>query len=184
MRIPIPAPLSPFDIYDVSIEGGTPVPLFDTAASERAPSYSPDGTKMAFSADGVPVTGNADGSGEPQPLDIGIASAAGGFELAVKVQPPVGPTPPSTSAGPAPNGRIGKHPKKRTTKRRAKFTFSSNLPRSRFECKLDKRRFRLCRSPFVRRLKPGRHSFRVRAVSATGVPDPTPAVFRWRILPR
>ena len=184
MQVPTSAPLgSPFDIYDVSIEGGTPVPLFDTAASERDPSYSPDGTKIAFSVDGVPMIGNADGSGEPQPLDIGIASAAGAFEWAVKVQPPAGPTPPSSSAGPAPNGRIGKHPKKRTTKRRAKFTFFSNVPGSSFECKLDKRRFRLCKSPFERRLRPGRHVFRVRAVSPTGAPDPTPAVFRWKILP-
>lgn len=183
MQVPTSAPLgSPFDIYGVSIEGGTPVPLFDSAASERDPSYSPDGTKLAFSVDGVPMVGNADGSGEPQPLDIGVATSAGGFEWAVKPQPVVTSTP--GPSGQAPNGRIGKHPKKRTKKRRARFTFSSTLPGSSFECKLDKRRFRPCKSPFVRTLKPGRHAFRLRAVSPDGVPDPSPAVFRWRILPR
>jgi Tol biopolymer transport system component len=180
MRVPTSAPFSPFDIYDVSIEGGTPVPLFDTAASERAPSYSPDGTKIVFSADEVAMIGNADGSGEPQPLDVGNALFPGAFEWAAK---PKLAAPVPTSDERVPNARIGKHPRKRTKKRRAKFTFSSSLPGSRFECKLDKRRFRPCRSPFVRKLKPGRHAFRVRAISSAGVADPTPAVFRWRILP-
>jgi TolB protein len=176
MQVPTATPFAPFDIYGVSIEGGTPVPLFDSSGSERDPSYSPDGTKMVFSVDGVAMIGNADGSGEPQPLDVGgIESAA--FEWAVKPKPVVAmPEQP-------PNGRIGKHPKKRTKKRRARFTFTSSQPGSRFECKLDKRRFRPCKSPFVRRLAPRRHTFRLRAINAAGVPDPTPAIFRWRILP-
>lgn len=181
MQVPTSAPLgSPFDIYEVGIEGGVPVPLFDAAASERDPSYSPDGTKMAFSLDGVPMVGNADGSGEPQPLDTGTAESPGGFEWAVK---PQAAAPISTADERVkPNGRIGKHPKKRTKKRRAKFTFSSSLPGSSFECKLDRHRFRPCSSPFVRKLRPGAHAFRVRAISSAGAVDPTPAVFRWRIL--
>lgn len=185
MQVPTSAPLgSPFDIYGVSIDGGTPVPLFDAAASERDPSYSPDGTKMAFTVDGVPMIGNADGSGEPQPLDIGVASAAGGFEWAAKPQPAPGPPSPGPSPEAAPNGRIGKHPKKRTKKRRVKFTFSSSVPGSSFECRLDKRRFRPCKSPFERRLGLGPHVFRLRAVAPGGTVDPTPAVFRWKILRR
>lgn len=183
MQVPTSAPLgSPFDIYGVSIEGGTPIPLFDTAASERDPSYSPDGTKMAFSADGVAMIGSADGSGEPQPLDIGVAQSPGGFEWAVKPPPPPKGNPLPPPEAKAPNGRIGKHPKRRTTQRRAKFTFSSSLSGSSFECKLDKRRFRPCKSPFERKLRLGRHVFLLRAISATGTADPTPAVFRWRIL--
>lgn len=176
MQVPTATPFAPFDIYGVSIEGGTPTPLFDSPGSERDPSYSPDGTKMVFSVDGVAMIGNADGSGEPQPLDVGGVEA-GAFEWAVKPKPVV-----ATASEQAPNGRIGKHPKKRTKKRRARFTFSSNQAGSRFECKLDKRPFRPCKSPFVRRLRPGRHTFRLRAIGAAGLPDPTPAVFRWRIL--
>jgi Tol biopolymer transport system component len=178
MRVPTSAPLSPFDIYGVSIEGGTPAPLFDSPGSERDPSYSPDGTKMAFSVDGVAMIGNADGSGEPQPLNVGGMQSPGGFEWAVKPKAAA-----VTESGQAPNGRIGKHPKKRDRKRRARFTFSADLPGSRFECKLDKHPFRPCRSPFVRRLRPGRHAFRLRAIGAAGLADPTPAVFRWRVLP-
>jgi Tol biopolymer transport system component len=178
MRVPTSAPFSPFDIYGVSIEGGTPVPLFDSSGSETDPSYSPDGTKMAFSVDGVAMIGNADGSGEPQPLDVDGVQSPGGFEWAVK------PKAVATASGQAPNGRIRKHPRKRSSKRRARFTFTSNQHGSHFECKLDRRRFRPCKSPFVRRLTPGRHTFRLRAINGAGVPDPTPAVFRWRILPR
>lgn len=184
MQVATSAPIpSPYDIYAVGIDGGTPVPLFDdVSGSERDPTYSPDGTRMAFSLDGVPMIGNADGSGDPQPLDIGFASAAGGFEWAVKPPVALSPSTESPVDKTAPNARIGKHPKKRTTKRRARFTFFSSVAGSRFECKLDKSRFRSCKSPFVRRLKPGRHVFRVRAVSATGAVDPTAVVFRWRIL--
>jgi hypothetical protein len=186
MQIPTSAPITtPFDIYGVSIEGGVSEPLFDAAGSERDPSYSPDGTKMAFSLDGVAMIGNADGSGDPQPLDIGAAQAPGGFEWAAKPLPAaIAPEPagPSTEAA-IPNGRIGKHPKKRGTKRTIKFTFSSSVPGSSFECKLDRRRFRSCKSPFKRRLKPGRHAFRLRTTGPGGAADPTPAIFRWTILP-
>lgn len=186
MQVATSAPIpSPYDIYAVGIEGGTPVPLFDAAGSEREPTYSPDGTKMAFSLDGVPVVGNADGIGEPQPLDVGIAGAAGGFEWAVKVQAPPQTQEPKTPVPTAanPNGRIGKHPKKRTRSRRAKFSFSSSDPGSRFQCKLDRKPFRSCRSPRTyRKLELGRHTFKLRAISPAGLTDPTPAVFRWKIV--
>lgn len=84
--------------------------------------------------------------------------------------------------GPAPNTSIGRKPAKRTRKRRARFTFSATQAGARFECKLDRRPFRACASPLRIRVKPGRHSFQVRAVSADGKPDPTPAGFRWRVL--
>lgn len=181
-QVPKSTPLSPFDIYSVSIEGGATTPVYATAADERYPTYSPDGTKMVFDSDGVPMIGNADGSGTPVPLEVGGLVSAIFFDWAPKqVAAPPAESPGTSSK--APNGRIGKHPKKRSSKRRVKFTFSSNLAGSHFECKLDKRGFRPCRSPFVRRLAPGRHTFRLRAVSAAGVLDLTPAIFRWRILP-
>jgi WD40 repeat protein len=178
-QVPKSSPISPFDIYSVSIEGGPTVPVYATAANEQYPAYSPDGTKMVFDSDGVPMIGTADGSGTPVPLEVGGLVSVTFFDWAPKpLAEPPGPT------SKAPNGRIGKHPRKRTTKRRARFTFSSSQPGSHFECKLDKRRFRPCKSPFVRRLALGRHTFRLRAINAAGVPDPTPAIFRWRILPR
>jgi hypothetical protein len=75
-----------------------------------------------------------------------------------------------------------KHPRKKTHLARVKFTFVSNQASAHFECKLDKKPFKSCRSPFkVKKLRHGRHSFQARAVSSAGVADPTPASYRWKI---
>ena len=61
------------------------------------------------------------------------------------------------------------------------FSFASSPAGARFECKLDKAPFKPCRSPFKRKVKPGRHVFAVRAVDTAGKADPTPARFRWQV---
>lgn len=83
----------------------------------------------------------------------------------------------------APNTKITKqHPRKKTTKRRAEFKFVS-IPAAgaRFECKLDRKPFKSCTSPFRKKVKPGKHRFKVRAI-LRGVTDPSPAKFRWRVV--
>ncbi|HEX5609898.1 MAG TPA: Ig-like domain-containing protein [Solirubrobacterales bacterium] len=82
----------------------------------------------------------------------------------------------------APNTALGKRPKRKTARHRAKFTFVSDQPGASFECSLDKRPYKACTSPWrKRRLKTGRHLFMVRAKNSAGVPDSTPAVYRWRV---
>lgn len=81
-----------------------------------------------------------------------------------------------------PNGKIGKKPKKRTTKRTAKFTFSSSEAGSTFKCKLDRKPFRSCTSPFKKKVKPGKHRFQLEAIDAAGNVDPTPATYRWKVI--
>jgi hypothetical protein len=71
----------------------------------------------------------------------------------------------------------------RTPARWAEFEFGSSDVGSRFECKLDRRPYRACTSPRRVKVKLGRHAFRVRAVDLQGLVDPTPEVFRWRVLP-
>ena len=90
-------------------------------------------------------------------------------------------------AGPAetcqagrPTVRIEKKPARKTAKRLATFTFSSNQASARFECSLDKKAFKACRSPFKHRVKPGHHSFAVRAVGSGGTSKP--ATYRWRVI--
>ena len=64
----------------------------------------------------------------------------------------------------------------------AKVKFRSDEQGSTFECKLDKRKFKRCRSP--RRLKnldDGRHKFKVRAIDPAGNPDPSPAKRRFEV---
>jgi hypothetical protein len=85
-------------------------------------------------------------------------------------------------AAQAPNTTLKKKPRKKTARRTARFTFVSDQPGSTFQCKLDKKAFKPCRSPFkAKKLKAGRHSFQVKAINAQGLADPTPAVFRWKV---
>jgi len=79
----------------------------------------------------------------------------------------------------APATTLGKHPPKRGPRQLASFTFGSDQPGSRFECKLDKGKFKPCGSPFKRKVPVGPHDFRVRAVTAEGLQDATPVAFRW-----
>jgi hypothetical protein len=83
---------------------------------------------------------------------------------------------------PAPQTTIKKGPKAKTSSTTAKFKFTSSLSGSTFECKLDKKKFKPCQSPKAyKKLKPGKHVFKVRAKKA-GVTDPTPAVRRFKVL--
>ncbi len=99
-------------------------------------------------------------------------------------------TPPGAAAAPAPavdatppQTRIRRGPRGRTTKRRAKFRFTAGEPGASFRCKLDRKRFRPCRSPRTyRHLRPRRHVFKVRAIDRAGNRDPTPAKRAWRVV--
>jgi len=114
------------------------------------------------------------------------------FSLATPTPRNNATTPTETACGgqPPPSGNtpdtvITKVPKRKTTRRTAQFRFTSSEPGSTFECRLDNRRFRPCASPLSygkdgKKLKRGRHSFEVMAISA-GVADPTPARYSWRI---
>jgi hypothetical protein len=89
---------------------------------------------------------------------------------------------PGGGAG-APQTTLRHKPSKRTRDRTPTFRFTADPP-ARFQCKLDGRAFRSCRSPYTTpRLSLGPHRFQVRARDSDGV-DPTPASFRFRVLPR
>lgn len=114
----------------------------------------------------------------------GDGSDIGAFELQV---PPPGPGPVLVSEVPsdrqAPNTRIVKGPARDSYEREAKFRFASTEAQSTFQCKVDKSRWRGCRTPYKRTVKPGKHVFKVRAIDRFGNVDPTPARFGWRVKP-
>jgi hypothetical protein len=69
----------------------------------------------------------------------------------------------------APKVTITKAPKAKSTSTTAKFKFKSNEAGSKFQCKLDKGKFKNCRSPKTyKKLKLGKHVFKVRAVDKAG----------------
>ncbi len=106
-----------------------------------------------------------------------------------KEEPPVTCPATSTSCGgppivpiAAPETKIANKPKPNGTPT-AKFKFTSSVAGSSFECKLDKGKFKVCRSPKTyKKLKPGKHVFKVRAVGPTGIADPTPATKKFTVL--
>jgi hypothetical protein len=93
-----------------------------------------------------------------------------------------GSGPPADDHG-APQTMLRRKPSKRTRDRTPTFRFSSSEAGSRFECKLDRKRFRACVSPITaKRLPFGGHRFQARAVDRDGTADPTPATYRFRVL--
>jgi hypothetical protein len=86
----------------------------------------------------------------------------------------VGQTPPRTS--------LRKKPPKRTRDRTPSFRFTADQAGAAFQCKVDRKPFRTCRSPYTTKpLKPGKHTFKVRAQTAAGA-DSSPASFTFTVL--
>ena len=92
--------------------------------------------------------------------------------------PTVTPTPPDSK----PPATAFRKTQIAQAKRTATFRFAASEPGSTFVCKLDTRKSGPCRSPKTyRKLKPGKHVFRVRARDRAGNVDATPAVKRFTI---
>jgi hypothetical protein len=106
---------------------------------------------------------------EPGPKTEGGGSGGGGGSSSKDK------TPPQT--------KIAKGPKAKTHATTVKFKFSSSEAGSTFECKLDKKPFKPCGSPKkYKKLKPGKHVFKVWAIDKAGNVDPTPAKKKFKIL--
>lgn len=96
-----------------------------------------------------------------------------GLSLGVKEPPPLHRGRPVV--------KLTRKPPHRTTHRRARFAFRVYAPGATFTCRLDRGRFRLCKSPKVlRRLSYGAHTFEVRARVKGVIGKPT--VWRFRVL--
>jgi hypothetical protein len=143
-----------------------------------APSCTLVGTTMSSASCFVTYTPNAVASGThtvnaAYPGDGSHEGSQGSGNVAV--------TPAAKPPASRPQTVLLKKPARRTTNRMARFTFRSKPAGATFQCKLDRKPFRKCSSPFKRRVKPGKHVFKVRAVGPGGA-DKTPAVYRWKVL--
>lgn len=81
--------------------------------------------------------------------------------------------------------KITKGPKKKTSKRTAKFSFKAvpATPGAKFVCGLDKKKLKACTSPTrYKRLRPGKHVFKVAAVDSAGQADRTPAARKFKVI--
>jgi hypothetical protein len=111
----------------------------------------------------------------PRPSDLsaipnalgGDGSDVGAFELQDEIAPSV-----KVETGPLP----------RTRRVQARFTFSSNEPGVRFECRIDRFSSFACTSPYTRRVRRSRtHLFEVEAIDAAGNRS-LPAWRSWRVM--
>jgi CSLREA domain-containing protein len=136
-----------------SIPAGTNVAATQTTAASGT-------SEVAFTAASASESGGGGGGGG------GNGGGPGGGKDT---------TPPQTT--------ITKGPPKKTHKTTVKFKFSSSEAGSTFECKLDRKPFKKCRSPKTyKKLKPGKHLFKVRAIDKAGNVDPTPAKRKFTVL--
>jgi hypothetical protein len=117
--------------------------------------------------------GDTDGFGdETQDGCVDEAGPRGGCPL--PAEPPAPLVAPDTQIDSGPTGKI--------TKSKATFTFSSPSAGSTFECALDKGGFTDCgSSKTVKKLTNGSHLFRVRAISAEGLIDRSPAEQNFKV---
>jgi Tol biopolymer transport system component len=86
-----------------------------------------------------------------------------------------------------PHTRITFAPGSRTHSRNPvfRFTDSTSQAGTRFRCKIDRQPWKRCHSPLrLKGLGRGRHVFMVKAVSAAGAREPTPARRAFKVVPR
>jgi hypothetical protein len=173
---------------------------------QAKPSLSEQGVRDALADSAVPV-----GAYPPEAAGAGLVDAFGaidglpgpieGGDGPSQPTPPLEPsgrgtvhqvvmppaeTAPTTAA--APRTLVLKRPRAvvRTRSRtvRLAFRFGSDQAGATFLCKFNRSAYRACSSRFVRRYGLGRHVVRVQALGAGGRLDPTPAVLRFRVVPR
>jgi hypothetical protein len=83
----------------------------------------------------------------------------------------------------APQTTLRRKPPRKTRDRTPTFRFGSDESKSTFQCKLDSKPFKACRSPFTtKQLTLGQHTFRVRARDDSGKLDPTPASYGFKVI--
>ena len=87
--------------------------------------------------------------------------------------------PPLADCNP-PNTKFQKKPKKKVKSKKVTFKLASTEPGSTFECKLDKKKWKACAATVKVSVKPGKHTFRARAVDEAGNRDKSPAKFKFQ----
>jgi hypothetical protein len=164
--------------------------------SSSASSPSPSGTPAASIPDGSSLTRSI-APGCATLLETGDDSNDSAADFTVTAPTPQNnsATPPETACsggggggaggGDAdpPNTKIKKGPKGKVASDTVRFRFKSTEAGSRFDCKLDRKRYRSCRSPKkLKNLDQGKHKFAVRATDAAGNTDETPAKRKFRVV--
>jgi plastocyanin len=109
----------------------------------------------------------------PTPADSVVLAVTPPAVSLAKVDPP--PTV-------APNTTITLKPKAKTMDRTPTFKFKSSIAGAVYECKLDGKGLKPCRSPLITKpLSYARHTLKVAAIVG-GLKDPSPATYRFKVI--
>ena len=123
--------------------------------------------------------GSGDGGG------TGAATAPASPTSGQSQSPSATQQPPRSGRAQPPNTLLLRRPPRtlRTRRRaaRAVFRFAADRSPVTFLCRVDRGRFHPCPARFVRRYRVGRHVLRVKARTAAGATDASPAVCRFRV---
>ncbi len=167
--------------------------------AQGAPGTGNEEVRDSLTATAVPVV-----SSGPEAVGAGLLDAAAALEAAGAVAtaadppsetvPPLTPLPPAVPPAvpqppaprPAPSTSLKRKPARvvRTARPpvRAVFRFGSNQAPVGFLCKVDRAPFRPCGAFFARLYAAGTHVVKAKARNAEGSLDPTPVVYRFRVL--
>ena len=135
-----------------------------------------DGDDLVNARDGVADRVDC-GAGADTVVADAVDVVAGCESVQLPPLPPAPPPPPPPPAPVAPNTSGIKGPASVTKPAKATFTFSSPTAGATFQCKVDKKQWTSCTSPFkvkTDKLAVGRHKLLVRA-RASGLTDATPS---------
>ena len=153
-----------------------PIALFRCSIDTGTPSFGACSGPGNSDTPASPLADNSYG------FRVKATDVAGNSAIATRTFTVETPKPPVPVA---PDTTITKGPKKKTTTRRPKFKFTSSQAGSSFQCKLDRGTFKPCVSPFKpAKLGFGKHVFSVQAIGPAGNADPSPAVRKFKVLPK
>jgi thermitase len=161
------------------LNGAAPMPAANPARPTKTQRIADACNAISFAQAGALVVGC--GTITAEELPPGAVTEA--EEAIGQTSPAALPSPPPSIA---PGTLFRKRPPKvvRTRGRVARvvFRFGADQGGATFICRIDRARFRPCRSRLVRRFGLGRHLLEVKAIGPTGTVDPTPAVVRFRVV--
>jgi hypothetical protein len=138
-------------------------------------------------ASGIIYDGLGEGQHTFQVLAIDLSENVGpaaGYSFSVVLPTgPVLPPPPEETKKPSPDTKMTLRPKAKTKDRTPTFKFKSTVPGASYECKLDGKTLKPCRSPLTTKpLSFGKHTLKVTAVLPGGIKDTSPAVYSFKVV--
>lgn len=180
---------------DTDAPNGVIVSAPDALTNDRTPTFAvstdepldiPEGEFSMTCALSGPVSPSTPCTDAPFEFGQSLSDGVYTFTLTVTDTLARSDATPATSLftvdGTPPETDLTKKPKKRSTKKRAKFEFTSNEAGASFECSLDGKSPEACDSPFkTPKLKPGKHKFQVGALDPAGNADPTLAKYSFKV---